>query len=240
MRIKEAAKLIEDEFSHEHYGWGLVLSRPVKREGDEFYIKYEADVKNYDCLNAAVKAKDILHEKGMESDAYEGKDEHEVWDKHVFLVTENDITIDATPQYQTINAEHTPHGKIKDNELVIPERLKLEVGKLIPVSYNQESSNCYTISRIGIMSGAIPSHVKIGERLHASPVKTVVYEVLEVSEGKPTRSYVKTFDIKKGVVEEEYLSKGNKTNEVFEDLKIISKRDDDITSAFVKNVKKII
>lgn len=116
---------IRKEVPIEKYGHKEIIWNPVYIDLWHSCLaisKKRGDCSNgYDCMDASLKAKEILEKNGIKSSIAEGVSEDGIFCSsrgHKFVVTdETGIVIDATPLYQFLGAKHIITDKIPNKNL---------------------------------------------------------------------------------------------------------------------------
>lgn len=196
LKFEIALARIKGEIKPELYGFGNRLTyKPVKNLENNFFIlcpRGDASRGNYDCFDAAVTVQRILDSEGIKSTVRRGMDELGLFDEHYYVITEEGITIDATPLFSLLGARHLSQMIVTKED--IENHIKrgyLNLGGPVPLSFGQKGGSKY-YSTLGIISQQLPLEEMVATMLmeRQYPSLEFQYRLTEIVDDTVKRSYV--------------------------------------------------
>lgn len=234
---------IQKNILPENYGFGEKLAGQLIPAENRILIDGErgnAVNKGYDCLDAAVTARKILKEEGINSSVYEGEAELGLFKTHYYLITDDGVTVDPTPLFPLVGAKHPKGDLLSENAIkkIIKDR-KLNACCFSPLSYRKQGSTEY-YSSLGII-----------EKTDDNKPQTILYRIIQLNDRKPVVSYGMNFKMntlktkEEGRLLELQMVDGKEMiagteipHSLVEPLKKEAERDALTVSKFVSNVRQ--
>jgi hypothetical protein len=171
--LKDIIVDVEKQLRGYEYGFKKTLASNANREKISLEVDDLEKMQEFDCLCYAIKGMDLLKDHGVETQVCFGKDEHNLWETHSYLKTDEGETIDFTPTYKTLGAKHTEKGRLSEKDIQkYRKKHAIPLNESIPMHYDPESKSLLKI-RIGIIND-VGSLVKL-----RMPQKVVYLSLVE-------------------------------------------------------------